>query len=976
MSEALEPAVDPFHPLLRIVERYRRDVHLMNPAPGEDVLQRAALHLGHPLPRGLGSFLSRWNGAVLFRGALRIRSASQLASASAAARQVIVFADGPSSEDRWAFVIDASGRTLFGRWHGGRFEPLHDRFERWLIATVRILDEDRHDDHAQLAARRDADPDGPWLLLKEAERHLARGDVELARRRLRRATAVEPDLVKGWQRLGESLRGEDDGASRWAYLKALRTVRLPQPWPSQYGLDAGLISVMSTLFPAGDDGWERELRRFLEERVQDVATAEEQAFVEAAAIALSQVLIVQGRRPASRAVLEALVERGAGFALGAPLYEATLALAEIEADLGHHDSAERRLRLFQAAQGPLSARASLVQGRIVMMRQEPWAEEILTVALRELVHPAHRAEALLLLGERHIRQGELDTAERALIEALQVSRQSGLHALGAGALLGLGDLCRLRGDGAGAQEKYQTARAAAGQSPELLERILVRRGDLFRMVGDDERAAEDYRRAADAFSGLHLPIREGWARIRLAQMQEPGAAAIARELFKAADLAAGVAAADAISGQPGLSLDWHLERAAEHARGRANAQRARPPLTRADADRPERRIGAHRAAIAACQVEIVHSLSASLADNARALNKGRAPARLSDPNLARYVAAIDLLAAHRSYEAAESLLTQLIRFRPQGLARRALIGALSRSPNAALADGLLELLEAGDEPSSLAAAAEILGWRREPAAVTVLRRYTDPSCSPLLRKAAIVALGRIGDREAISQLLPALDEPELSEAAAIALLLLGEWRGLDHQAQALAAQRPNTSRSLGEIVGRYGGPSYLLLLIRTADRDGPAGLGAIQGLGYLGAPRVIERLIDFTASRDAQRARIASDALEILTGHHESADESLLRNRWQAWWEANQGEFRDGQRYRHGQQMSPALLVERMCHDDPLVRRSSYDELVISTGVRQPFDADGPWRVQQAHLARWRVWCREQDEELIGRWAFHGDVIG
>ena len=60
-----------------------------------------------------------------------------------------------------------------------------------------------------------------------------------------------------------------------------------------------------------------------------------------------------------------------------------------------------------------------------------------------------------------------------------------------------------------------------------------------------------------------------------------------------------------------------------------------------------------------------------------------------------------------------------------------------------------------------------------------------------------------------------------------------------------------------------------------------------------------------------------------------------------------------------------------------MVRRSNYDELVISTGVRLPFDADGPWRIQVANQSAWRKWWQENNEALpIGRWLFHGEVIG
>ena len=290
---------------------------------------------------------------------------------------------------------------------------------------------------------------------------------------------------------------------------------------------------------------------------------------------------------------------------------------------------------------------------------------------------------------------------------------------------------------------------------------------------------------------------------------------------------------------------------------------------------------------------------------------------------------------------------------------------------------LLEALDNPNNPQGVAAAIEVLGLRREVLALESLKRLAAPGSNPNLRKSAIIALGRIGDISAIDILVPALEEPDLAEETSVALLLLGEWQGVDYQAQSLAAQRPGMGRSLGEIVGRYGGPNYLLLLFRSADLEGPAGLGALQGLGYLGDPRAVSRLIEATASRDHARARVASGALEIITGHHEDPEESLLRNRWTHWWDEHQNHFEDGFRYRHGRLMDPGLLLDRMSHDDPLVRRSTYDELVIATGQRLPFDAEGPYRVQTTHIDNWRRWWSENNERFpTGRWTFHGELIG
>ncbi len=966
-------AVDPFHPLLRVIDRYRRDVHQLEPPPSAESVGGAESFLGQPIPPTLLSFLGRWNGAHLFRGALHIRSVAELAPATEEAATVIVFADGPGDHDRWAFAPDGQGGAVFGRWNGAAFEPLHEHFDRWLNATVRVLDENIRDPQAQLEARLDLDPECGFLLLSAADRALMGGDPDAASALLTRATAADPGLAAAWERQGDVAMGRDRSAARFAYLHALRAMRLPAPYPTVHAPAPALIHTLGRLFPPGDAGWERELEHLLSEGVRDVGSLAELALVEAAAVALARVRLDREARTEAREALSGFLSRVPGFAVRGPCPEATLLLVEIETELGHHDEAEKRLRPFRTAPPPLQARANLALGRVAVLRQEPWAEEILKDALTGLSDPLSKAEALLLLGERHLLMERYDEAEECYNQVSRVARQHSSDALGARAAIGLGDVLRLRGDGAAAETCYREARGMAGDNKELLGRVVLRRGDLHRMTGNVEKAAEDYARAAQIYHELELPIREAWARVRLGRLGLPEAGQAAGELFRAADMAAGVAASDAVMGDPARSLDWHLERATEHARERANAQRVRPPLSRADADRPERRLGAHRMAIAACSVAVAKTLSAELESLAKSLDL--ASPRMTDPNLARYVAAADLLAGHRSYEASEAMLRQVTEIRPGGLAGRALVGALARSSNAALVDGLLRVLESGSDPTGMAA--EVLGWRREPLAVEPLCQLLERERRATVRRAAVVALGRIGDPEAIPAVLAALDVPELAEEAAVSLLLLGEWQGVDHHAQALAAQQPNLTRSPGEIVGRYGGPSYLLLLLRTAELEGPAGLGALQGLGYLGDPRAVPRLIDACGARDQTRAFVASGALEILTGHPESVDESLLRNRWTEWWGKNGSSFTPGVRYRLGRRFDAGLLIERLGDDDALVRRAAYDELVISTGARLPFDPEGPYRVQVAHQAAWRRWWRENADGLPpGRWSFHGGEIG
>ncbi|MCB9779811.1 MAG: HEAT repeat domain-containing protein [Alphaproteobacteria bacterium] len=994
--------IDPFHPLLRVIDRYRQDVHELRAPTAPDQLDDADRRLRTPVPESLRAFLERWNGANLFRGVLRIRSALELAPASAVADSVIVFADGPRAaegvgattggepEDHWAYAPDDQGGTVFGRWNDGVFTPLHERFDRWLHATVRILDENIREPHGRLQARLDVDPDCGYLLLAEAEARLAAGDPEQARALLRRATAADPGLVAAWARLGETLLGDDKQGARWAFLKALRAVRLPQAVPTAFTVEPGIMRTLGRLFPEGDEAWSTELQRFLDENVRDCVDARELALVEAAAVELARCRLVHGRREEARAGLEATLERALAFAVrgtpaGGPMVEVVLRLASLEADLGHHDAAERRLRVLRGAPAAVRARGELVLGDIAVMRQEPWAEQILAGLEHQLAAPEDKAEVFLLRAERALRREQVDACREALAQAEGLAEQLCDAALFGRVWLVRGDLRLREGAHADAEECWRKARAAAEGDRALLLRVLLRRGDLFMLTGDPERAADDYRRAAEGFADLGLPLREAWAHVRLAHLGYEGAADRARVLFQAADHAAGVAAADAVAGDPGLSIDWHLNRASDHARDRSSAQRARPPLVRADADRPERRLGAHRLAIGAADLPVVHALAQELDTRIRELD--RSDGRPTDPSLLRYVAAADLLAGHRSFEASEVLLRHLTRLRPMGLARNALVGAMARSPNAALVHGLLEALDVDGDPAAVAAAAEVLGWRRESEATGRLRELAGEEAHPTVRKAAVVALGRIGDEEAAPSLHPALAVPELAAAAAMALLLLGDWAGVDHVGQALAfAAReggpielrggPGLSRSMGELVGRYGGPSWLLLLMRMAEADGPAALGALQGLGYLGDPRAVPVLIDGCAGRDGQRSRVSGAALQVLTGHHEDLEESLLRNRWLSWWEAHAGDFQEGRRYRHGALFTPGVLIERMAHDDLLVRRTTYDELVISTGVRRPFDADGPWRVQQRHLARWRQWWHDDQAEWTpGEWTFHGGSV-
>jgi hypothetical protein len=344
----------------------------------------------------------------------------------------------------------------------------------------------------------------------------------------------------------------------------------------------------------------------------------------------------------------------------------------------------------------------------------------------------------------------------------------------------------------------------------------------------------------------------------------------------------------------------------------------------------------------------------------------------------RYIAAVDLVAGHRSYGAAKLLLQHLVNQSVKGPARRALQGAVARSPNAALVDGLLRCLETpSDYPSPVVAeAAEALGLRRERHAIPALVRLAAPAANPISRKAAITALGRIGDRTHVDMIAEALDSPALEEVAGLSLLMMGDRRGIDFHARALTENRRGLTGSPGEIVGRYGGPSHLLLLRNSASGCDEGSLGALLGLGLLGDPRAVPVLLKALDHRDRKVSDVANGALSIITGHQEEMDQPGWKSRWNLWWEQNEQMMSPGVRHRNGAVYDMSLLIDNMTHSDPWVRRTAYDELVITTGHTLPFDADGPWRTQQAHLRGWRHWWKEAQSWLQpGQWYLDGQTI-
>lgn len=965
-------------PLDRVVRQYRREVNSLAPRASFEAIGALEEHIARQLPPGLRAFLLRHNGAQLLRGSLRLRNTAEIAVAHEDTPQVVLFADGPGDAS-WAFAPDTGG-AVFGRWKDGVMTPMHGSFSGWLAGTLAVIESKVRLDTERAEQRHIADPGDIHQLIGAGRRALAAGEPEQAEAILRRVTVNDPSRVRGWQYLGDALAITDRTAARQSWVQAFRRTHFPLPWPGSPCVDAEVVRSMQRAF-TDPESWEGELRRFLDERVEDVRCEAAAQVVIAAAKALAESLVRRGRRRDARDALATLVSRCHGYQIQPRPLDAMLTLAGLEIDLGSHDEAEALLRRVRAARDAATiGPAHLMLARIAIMRQEPWAEDVLRDADKAGLDEPDRVRWALLCAERAIRNDQPDVAEAHLETAETLARRVAIPELNARVRLGQGDLARVRDDWDQAASLWTQA-LQGRHDAELENRLRLRLGDAAAAKRDLQQAESLYLAAAQGFRDNSLLVREAWALLRLARVRQvlgrPDKEVLtaALERFQEADLAAGVAAHDAVFGDAGAHLDWHLVRARDHARARYDSQRARPPWNRADADRPERRLGAHRLAIAACTDEIVTHLARKMDQASRAIETGRLGPK--DESVLLWVGAADLLSGHRSWEAAEVLLRHLMERRVDGHAWLALQGAIARSPNAALVHKLLAHIEvpAGRSGPSLCAAAELLGLRRESHAVQPLIALAQRPNSPRVRKSAIAALGRIGDRAAIQVCSEALTEGSLAEEAALALLLLGDRRGLDFHGKALIERRTELTGLPGEIVGRYGGPEHLLLLIGAADAEGPVALGALQGLGLMGDPRAVPTLLEALSSRDRKVVDVANGALELITGHSEE-DTPGFRSRWHAWWETHADSFPEGVRHREGRVFGIDFLLERMAFDDPWVRRTAYDELCILTGVRLPFDADGPWRLQAGHLRAWhRWWIQHKPEFRTGGWYLDGSAL-
>jgi len=226
-----------------------------------------------------------------------------------------------------------------------------------------------------------------------------------------------------------------------------------------------------------------------------------------------------------------------------------------------------------------------------------------------------------------------------------------------------------------------------------------------------------------------------------------------------------------------------------------------------------------------------------------------------------------------------------------------------------------------------AAALDVLGFRRDPAVMPLVRALLDDP-EPAVRAAACVAAGQLRDyslRERVERELSASDDA-LRRAALRSAMLLGSTLVLDQCRAAVqrhAAEADEADEAL-RLLG-YAGQAVDLPRVLAALSEETLVSAALAALGWMGNVAAIETLLDyaghpqhlFQVAQSFQRITgVDFGAEQLLSASSAapaaqadsarggaSADETALPNpdKLAVWWSAHAAQFPAEQRLLHGQ---------------------------------------------------------------------------
>lgn len=231
------------------------------------------------------------------------------------------------------------------------------------------------------------------------------------------------------------------------------------------------------------------------------------------------------------------------------------------------------------------------------------------------------------------------------------------------------------------------------------------------------------------------------------------------------------------------------------------------------------------------------------------------------------------------------------------------------------------------EPSSRAAALDVLAFHRKPPPKGIVSLLGDPD--PDVRKCTYDAVGRFGGPWSYDLLERSLDRdpPALRVAALRASARMG-LPGLDETCRKAATRAASPAPEALTFLGVVGSPGDLTILVNATSRPGLA-VAAIDGLGALGAsgavPFLLDRMVEprlahacgrafsrITGASDLEASAPLPPPDDLTEEEKESWDESLPPDpaKAAAWWEREKARFRPEGRWQSGRDVSKDPLGE------------------------------------------------------------------
>ena len=970
------PSISPISEIYPLLGRYQQHVHHLEQGtePQRFIEREATLQSG--IPDDLRQFLLMHNGAVLFDGDLCIRSLSALSVAAADHPEVVCFAqmnvmvnplnqDGVETE-HWAYIIDGHGQGCYGLWEKGSFTPLYRDFQDWLLSNIQLLVDGTFPSAFQ--KRKMLANNSVFFEATHLETWIAAGQFE-------RAATVLGELIqelptpKYWMDYALCLQSIKRPGWETALVESVRALHFPLSHMGALPRSKTWLTDITKQVPILQTAVEEILEVLWTDEVPMMSgflSTHDLQMLEQIAIVLCHSHL------RTQLSFSDLMEQ---FNRWNPQFiPSRLMLSQIdrciEQDL--HDPAESLIFALLRRDETFETSCLLRLARIVVARHEPWGLHILFDLLDTNPDVSIQTEAWLL-ATQYCLDNEQFAQAISFLESVASLHDVELESHLSGWYWQLSAVLAHQKQRLGESGKLflKAVRLTPSHDVYRLGQIAVCEAEFYQTMQQPDSANTRFETAMHHFSTLNASLSMAetllhWGRLTGSQQHFQQAAT----LFQQVGFASGLSVVDQYLTGKRKAWSWYLETTKDLVQRWVQYRRAQGRGVRQEADNPERRLYGLKMAIADSPVEIVDLLREQV-ESSRAIIE-RELVTQSHEQYAYFVACVELLLAHPSQAAQDSILDLVRTSSLDTVAIEALQQSLSRTRNVSIVESLRHLLVVTESISAQWIASHVLGERRDKDSIGTILDLLEVSEDVCIQRSCLLALGRLGNRGVIQTLDAYGDIPELMEHWATALLLLGDDIAIHQLAGQLSEGKLGNQSVLGHLVGRYGGTTNLLLLRKMADSNESVNVSAIHGLGYLGDTRAIPVLLEMTGLRDRNKATAASHALELLTGHHENTEDYLLRARWQSWLD-DHNRWITNVRYRHGVPMSPAQLILDLGHDDRLVRSSSYDELVIMTGVALPFDVDGSWRRQKSQISAWNSWWNTQQSTYpVGQWVLHG----